>query len=288
MKPLVLTPPWQFRIAKWMVRNHIRGGYRMINVVEAHGILDLVARYTLTDEITIDVPLYRAANRWDRESVLGYDVPTVSTLATAINALAEPAIFLDCGADIGVMSVLIAVQSSNIERYIGIEPNQIAFELLQKNYDRLPVNTETIFGAVGDFTGTGELASPDYYPDDDHAKFLVAAESGSIPVFKIDDLNIEPDKFIALKLDVEGAELAAVEGAIKTLSNAKGFVVDVEAHPKVANRTGIDPIKVLRRLNAIRPCRFRICERPDVDLQLDEDFFKQVEPVNHDVVVISV
>jgi FkbM family methyltransferase len=270
-----------------MIRNNIRGGYRMIDLTEKLGFFNSVVRYDLSDEITIDVPLYRAANRWDRKNVIDYDVPTVSSFANAINALPEPAIFVDCGADIGVMSVLVALQSSNIERYIGIEPNAEAYEILQQNYNRLPVKTETIFSAVSNFTGFGELVSPDYHPDDDHAKYLVQTENGEIPVIKIDDLKIESGKYIALKLDVEGAELDALEGAINTLSNAKGFVVDVEAHPMVASRTGIDPIDVLRRLNEIKPCQFTICERPGVILNLDKAFFEQVETFNHDVIAVS-
>ena len=132
------------------------------------------------------------------------------------------------------------------------------------------------------------MASPDYYPDDDHAKYLVPSETGIIPVYTIDNLGIEAGRYVALKLDVEGAELDAVEGAVQTLSNAKGFVVDLEAHPKVASRTGVDPVDVLRRLNKIKPCRFRICERPDVALDLERGFFEQVEDFNHDVVAISV
>lgn len=286
-RSLVLNPPWLFKLAKWMQRKHIRGGYRLLDFVENSGLLDHVVRYQLNNKITIDVPLYRTANRWDLDSVLDYDVPTVNVLADAINRFTEPVVFVDCGADIGVMSVLVALKTSNIERFIGIEPNSAAFEILEQNYSRLPFRTRAILGAVSDFNGLGELASPDYYPKDDHAKYLVQSETGKISVYRIDDLGITAGKYIALKLDVEGAEFDAIKGATQTLLDAKGFVADIEAHPKVASRTGIDPIVVLRKLNAIRPCQFSICERPDVTLDLDRGFFEQVDAINHDVVAVS-
>ena len=199
----------------------------------------------------------------------------------------DPVVLIDCGADIGIMSIRVAMQTANIERFIGFEPNTDAFPVLQENYARLPFTTEAINSAVGRFTGKGELESPDYDVGVDHAKFIVLKEDGSISVQRIDDLGLEANQCIALKIDVEGAELDTIEGAADTLANAKRFVVDVEAHPLVAQRTGTDPIVFLRRLNDIKACDFLICERPDIALDLEKAFFEQVESVNHDVVVVS-
>jgi FkbM family methyltransferase len=286
-KPVVTSPPWHFRLAKWMMRKNVPGGHRLINTTSNLGLLNVTARYSLNDRITIDVPLYRESNRWDRQDVWEYDIPTVERLSNAIESLPEPVVFIDCGADIGIMSILVATETSNIERFIGFEPNKKAYDVLTENYRRLPYKAEAVFGAVGRFSGKGELESPDYYPDVDHAKFITVKGDGSIPIYRIDDLPIERNKCVALKIDVEGAELDTIEGAAETLSNAKQFVVDVEAHPKVAQRTGIDPILFLRRLNDIKPCKYYICERPDVNLILDQNFFDQVKKVNHDVVVVS-
>jgi hypothetical protein len=52
-------------------------------------------------------------------------------------------------------------------------------------------------------------------------------------------------------------------------------VVQIEAHPKVAQRTGIDPIECLRFIQAIRNCRFVVCESPSYPLSLDKPFFEQ-------------
>jgi len=270
-----------------MMRRDIPGAHRIVHAASALGLLDVVVRYSLGDRITIDVPLYRKSNRWDERDLWEYDPPTVARLAGAIASFPEPAVFIDCGADIGIMSLLVAAGTANIERFIGLEPNGGAYEVLKENYRRLPFPAEAVLGAVGRAAGRGELRSPDYDPRVEHAQFIELKEDGAIPVYRIDDLPLGRDNYIALKIDVEGAELDVIEGAVQTLAGARRFVVDVEAHPRVAERTGIDPIVYLRRLHEIRPCSFHICERPDVELSLARDFFDQVERINHDVVVVS-
>ena len=286
-KPVDTRPPWHFRLAKWMMRRDIPGAHRIVNAASSLGLLDVVVRYALADRVTIDVPLYRVSNRWDERDLWTYDPPTVARLAGAIASFPEPAVFIDCGADIGIMSLLVAAGTANIERFIGFEPNESAYELLEENYRRLPCPAEAVLGAVGRAAGRGELRSADHDPGVEHAQFIELKDDGSIHVYRIDDLPIGRDKYLALKIDVEGAELDTIEGAVQTLAGARQFVVDVEAHPRVAERTGIDPIVYLRRLRDIRPCRFHICERPDVELSLQRDFFDQVDRINHDVVVVS-
>ena len=279
--------PWYFRLGKWMIRNHIRGGYRLLDTAENLGLLDKIAQYPLNDRISINVPLNRSGTWWDQEDVLQYDAPTVQLLASTIDMLPEPAIFIDCGADIGMMSLLTAIRTENIERFIAIEPNKKAFDILTENYRHLPIKSEVKFGAIGRTKGTGKLNSPEYLPDDDHARFISESKDGDIPIHTIDDLGIEPQKCIVLKLDVEGSELDAIMGAVETLTHAKRFIVDLEAHPLVAKRTHIDPIEILRQLNEIKPCHFTICEKPEIMLQLDKDFFAQVEAINYDIIAVS-
>lgn len=291
MKTVNEKAPWHFRLSKWMIRNQIRGGYYLLDLADRFGWLNKVVCYQLDDQLKMYVPLYRAANRWDRNNIFEYDPPTVASLATAINGLDSQAVFVDCGADIGVMTMLVAMQTSNISQYIAIEPNIEAYQILEKNYNALPVTHKTMNGAVGEFTGSGKLVDSEFYPGDDHARYIVQDENGEIPVYRIDDLSIEKGRPVVLKLDVEGAEKGAVEGAVNTLAASSQFVVDIEAHPKVAQRTGIDPIEILRRLNEIKPCSFKICECPDVELDLGYGFFEQLghsQVKNYDVIVSSI
>ncbi len=270
-----------------MIRHEVRGGYRLMRTVAGAGWLECAVRYGLNDHITLDVPLSRSETRWDFEDVASYDVATVNALAAAIDRMPQPVVFVDCGADIGIMSIRVATQTNNIAQFIGIEPNRVAFDWLVENYKNLPTRAHAKFGAVGRASGQGELHNPEHSPTSDHARFIATTATGSIPIFRIDDLGIEADQCVVLKLDLEGGELDAIEGAIDTLVRAKKFIVDIEAHPQVAQRTGTDPMTILRRLNQIRPCEFVVCERPDVTLDLERGFFEQVKNHNHDIVAVS-
>ena len=174
MKTMNEKAPWHFRLAKWMVRHRVRGGYHLLELADNFGWLNNIVCYQLNERIKMYVPLYRAANRWDRKNIFEYDTPTVDGLAYAINALDRQAVFVDCGADIGIMTMLVAMQTSNISRYIGIEPNKEAYQILQQNYNALPTRHKTINGAVGQFTGSGKLVDSEFYPGDDHARYIVS------------------------------------------------------------------------------------------------------------------
>jgi hypothetical protein len=65
---------------------------------------------------------------------------------------------------------------------------------------------------------------------------------------------------MAFKFDIEGGELAAIQGAAETIRSARRCVVTVEAHPLVAKRTGREPIDTLRFLASIREFQFRVAE----------------------------
>ena len=84
---------------------------------------------------------------------------------------------------------------------------------------------------------------------------------------------------------MEGAEAEVIRGAEATLRASAGFAVNFEAHPLVAGRTGVDPIEVCRQVNAIRPCVFRVCELPGLQLDLQRPFFEQAPAQrNYDLV----
>jgi hypothetical protein len=90
--------------------------------------------------------------------------------------------------------------------------------------------------------------------------FLQPAVDGPITVTTIDSLADKISENLALKLDLEGGELAALRGASRTISEAANVVVAIEAHPDVTARTGIDPVECLRFLASLRPFRFSVSE----------------------------
>jgi FkbM family methyltransferase len=213
-------------------------------------------RYGLGNGVVIDVPLTRSDNCWDESEIQSYETDVITKMASAIGKMPAPVTFVDCGADIGLFSLRLASFCS-LPELIAIEPDPEAYAWLEHNLR--PVHGRTIHCAVADYTGKGRLAFPDYYPGAPHAQFLVPDERGSIPVTRIDDLGLG-DGALALKIDVEGGELAVLKGASDAIRRARSVAIAFEAHPQVIERTGVDVIQCLEFLNQLRPFRSQVAE----------------------------
>jgi FkbM family methyltransferase len=272
---LVTRPPWHFRLATYLIRNEYRGGYRLISIANRNGRLNRVVRYRLPGKILFDVPIYRRENRWNKRDIFEYDPPLITDLVEAASTARGPVTFVDCGADIGLVSVLLVSQCPGISRVVAFEPNGVAFPYLELNMQRLPVLSQSWHAAVDAFHGTGRLRTPEY-DSSDHSKYLVEDSSGDVAVMRMDELDIEPGGTVMIKLDVEGAELAALQGATRVLRQASEFIVSFEAHPSVVERTQIEPIEIIKFLTAIRPCRVTVSDVRDVDITTGRPFFSQI------------
>jgi len=276
--PLVPRAPLVFTLAKWMQRLHIRGGHHLQRLARERGWLDVIIRYRLGPNVQLDVPL--SLRGYDEQRVVHYERPAIAFVAALAARLPGPVTLLDCGADIGLISAHLVAACPNVQRVTAIEPNPDAFEYLARNLGLLPVQSEALHAAVSDFSGQAELRRS---PDDpsDHAAFIVPAESGPIRVVRIDDLSVTEGHSLLLKADVEGEELAVIRGAALTLARARAFVVLFEAHPAPVQRKGIDPMEVVKFLQAIRSCEIHVTELPEVKLKADQPFFAQCPPTRH-------
>lgn len=169
-----------------------------------------------------------------------------------------------------------------LPRIIAFEPNNEAFPWLKHNLDRLKIPVQAINAAVADFEGKGHLVAPDakWTPgmETNHTQyFLEAAPNGPIEVTSIDCIPTHITGNLALKLDLEGGELAALRGASRTISEATNVVVAIEAHPAVAARTGKDPAECLQFLASLRPFQFSVSET-GLPLDPSQPVFAQIAP----------
>jgi FkbM family methyltransferase len=265
--------PALFALAKGMMRFRVRGGCRLFTLLDSLGYLEgKVVRYELKKGYCVFVPTYRP-ERWDRADLEEYERDLIAALVDAASGCEGPLTIVDCGADIGLISVLLAAKLKGVAKVVAFEPSDGAFPVLQKTLEGLPFETEALPIGVSDFSGQGELRSPPY-DDSHHARYLVQVPHGGFSVTTIDALSLKAVNLL-LKIDVEGGEIGVVRGASRTLAAAKKAIVSIEAHPKVFGRTGVDPIVILREIAAIRPFRFTVAETGESNLDLTRPFFEQ-------------
>jgi FkbM family methyltransferase len=282
-------PPLLFAIDKFMMRHRIRGGYRLFDILKRRRYFDRkVIRYEIDRGIVVHVPIFRPERRWDRFDLVHYEPELIGMLVDEARASTAPLTIIDCGADLGLVSMLLTARLSRVSRVIAFEPSEDEIALLRKNFDGLPVANEVIQAAVSDYAGRGVLRRP-AYDGYNQARYVEHADGGGFEVVTLDSLDL-PAEDLLIKIDVEGGEQAVVRGAKGTIAKAPRVIVATEAHPLVAARTGIDPISVLQELAAIRPFRFTVCETRQSNLDLARPFFEQLPEkfYNCNVVAVSV
>ncbi|HHS83915.1 MAG TPA: FkbM family methyltransferase [Gammaproteobacteria bacterium] len=276
--------PLILQIAHFLQHKGIKGGYHLEEVARTRGWLDVLVRFRLRRDVSIDIPAY--ADSYDLSNIPGYEHELIGLIHSHISKSEKPVLLLDCGADIGLLSALLVSACDCIDKVFAFEPNPRSFQRLERNLQLLPVDTEAKNVAVANFSGRGELRYPEH-DSDDHAAFIVPVEQGDIPVVKIDELDLASGCRVLCKIDVEGGELAVIEGAQKTLSSSSEFTVVFEAHREQVKRTGIDPLKVVSLLNEFKKCKAVVAEEPDKVIDFDYPFFEQFPNRIYNICVFS-
>lgn len=275
--PPVAHVPWYFRLGRFLQRHNIRGGNRLIVEARRRGLLDRLAVYTLGD-LQLRVPLWRPCNQWVEQDVRNYEASFMRVLASEVCLLSGDVTFIDCGADIGTVSAHVVSRCRNVKRVVAFEPNPSAFRVLDANLRSMRIRTEARHAAVGSFDGRGRLTKSPLDPSA-HAMYIAPCGDGPIEVQRVDDLQITDGGSCVIKIDVEGTEVAVVEGAAETIRRAGEIVVAFEAHPGVARRLGRDPVEVMHALRAIRPdFTFTVDTTPARALDATRPIFEQLIP----------
>jgi len=149
-------------------------------------------------------------------------------------------VIYDVGANIGVLSVLAALQLDRLGggQVLAIEANPVIAETLGRNLalnDAASVSSRVIAAALADAPGEGLLLTvadgaegKDRLTEQDS----VRGESIRVPIRRGDDLAREthasPD---VMKVDVEGAELRVMRGFAEQLALGRLREVFIEVHP---------------------------------------------------------
>lgn len=138
-------------------------------------------------------------------------------------------LLLDVGANVGQTMLSVKSAYPAIE-YIGFEPNPICVNYLNKLIRVNHLQNARIFPfALSSTNGVAEFFKG--YAHDPRATmhkefFTEAVTSEIIPMLRFDDLkNIQVNKKVVVKVDVEGAELDVLKGMSRLLQQASPVII---------------------------------------------------------------
>lgn len=157
---------------------------------------------------------------------------------------------LDIGANIGVYTAFLA-------KLVGPSGRVIAFEPEERNVARLRTLTqrykqvEVVHAAVSDRSGVLKL----YVADDlnvDHRSYAPVETRPSIEVrcVALDDFVAQRYQVHAIKMDIQGAELAALRGARQLLTSNPAPFLLLEYWPYGLRSAGHDPADLIAELES--------------------------------------
>ena len=193
---------------------------------------------------------------------------------------------LDVGANIGVYTVACARAAGDRGHVIALEPGPRTFEKLTRTCAWLGLaNVTTLQAAAGRTNGPVGFVS--YHSGLDVQQHLAdtrlhePGERLQVESRRLDDVcGPEVGAVTLLKLDIQGHEIGALEGAERILSNGRAHLI-VEFYPAGLAATGAAPDELWALLRRTHDCTAILCEdgleRPPLEKSLTgggpENFF---------------
>jgi FkbM family methyltransferase len=174
--------------------------------------------------------------------------PDTAELSTLANWLLPGDLCLDLGANIGFFSAVMAERVGPTGQVIAVEGASTTFENLRLTISRLGLDhVKPVHACVGSRAGTSTFYIA-RNPNDSSLQGVHADPSRpddfqtvTVPMERADAItaSIAPDQPVALvKMDVEGSELAALEGCAGLLQAHDPPLFDVEINPGALTRNG--------------------------------------------------
>lgn len=166
-------------------------------------------------------------------------LPTAPTyqharIERAIEATTQRRTCIDAGAHIGIITRLLA---KHFSRVIAFEPHPQTFKCLQRNTRHLP-NVEIHRAALGGVKGQMGI---EMAPTTNSGDRQIISGTG-VKVVTLDSLRLKDVDFI--KMDIQGYELFALQGAVRTLQRCRPVCLIEEALNKLRDDYGLQPRQI--------------------------------------------
>jgi FkbM family methyltransferase len=149
-------------------------------------------------------------------------------LQFAIERARGGGVMLDVGANIGLYTAACARAAGAAGRVIALEPGPTTFEKLTETCRQLQLtNVELLNLAASRAAGTAYLAAPSSARDV-HQQLVTerGADGSPVQTCRLDDVcGDDVNAVTLLKIDVEGHEVAALEGAAQILANGRVHLI---------------------------------------------------------------
>ncbi|OPZ92213.1 MAG: hypothetical protein BWY74_01687 [Firmicutes bacterium ADurb.Bin419] len=201
-------------------------------------VVDGICRVKTFDDNILYIPV---GGDWVREFWrCYYQVLIVDQYAG--HRIQEGDIVFDCGAQIGMFSLLASKQGAkSVYAFEPYKPNVVCLEKLM----RLDKQINVIPFAVGNFNGMSRFTIND---ESTGSGFVSDNGEHEVLVYRIDDVvsEFKIDKVNFIKMDVEGSELSALEGAAETIHRNKPRLAISAYHNEDDFRTIPNLIKSIR------------------------------------------
>lgn len=144
----------------------------------------------------------------------------------AAKFIREGTAVLDLGANYGQMSILFSKMTGPKGKVYSFDADDFIFEILKKNLEiNNCTNVQPVFGAVHNVSGEVLI-----FPEQDFERFGAYGSYGidynrkkagrEVPTLTIDSLNIQ-EEISFMKIDVQGGDLYAMQGAVETIKKNK-------------------------------------------------------------------
>lgn len=156
-------------------------------------------------------------------------------LSDVLMEISSDDVFYDIGANVGLYSCMVGVAASDCD-VLCFEPHPNNMRSLKENMEENSLTAEYFSLALANENSTLKLSS-----DNAEAGFgrhsLDTKDSSStvaVDVRQLDSLRSDNKLPIptVVKIDVEGAELEVIKGALDTFSNSRCRVIYCEVHPE--------------------------------------------------------